>query len=406
MMRTLFLFLLASTSGANLTVKGSDTIGGELGPALAHAYEASHPEVRIRWEALGSATAFQGLFDGSADLGASSRPIEAKELQQASELRIELKEYVLGYDGIAVVVNPQNRVTQLTVDQLSDVFTGRARTWAEVGGADVPIRVLSRPSYSGTHSFFKAKVLRRDRKEATDEFAPRTEFIEKNEDLVRQVARDPAAVAYVGMGWLRAGLSVVAVSPMAGKPYLLPTTDTVRKGEYPIHRALLLYTRGQPNGELSRFLAFALGEDGRRIVAANDFTPSDAAGHQSEPVAQPVAAKPVRRPRTYRVPFDYGKATIGPEALTTLKAIRADALRLDARLVVVGNADALGNAEVNRRMAQIRATRVAERLIRMGIPRADVSVDVHGSDTPLASNASAAGRRENRRVDIDLVPRR
>jgi phosphate transport system substrate-binding protein len=121
-------------NAVSVQVKGSDTIGGKLGQDLARAYMARHPEVEVRWEALGSATAFVGLLDGSAQLGASSRTVKESELADARKMGVELREYVIGYDGIAVIVHPDNPVSALTVAQLSDVFTGKVRNWSEVGG--------------------------------------------------------------------------------------------------------------------------------------------------------------------------------------------------------------------------------------------------------------------------------
>src|SRR4051812_26127219 len=100
------LLAAVSTAAAGephlVTVKGSDTIGGELGPALAKGFEALHPGVRVRWEALGSKTAFVGLFDGSADVGAASRPVNGDELAQATRLGVKLQELIIAYDGLSI----------------------------------------------------------------------------------------------------------------------------------------------------------------------------------------------------------------------------------------------------------------------------------------------------------------
>ncbi len=207
------------------------------------------------------------------------------------------------------------------------------------------------------------------------------------------------------MGRLRPGISVVAVSAGAGKPYLTPTQETVRNGEYAIYRPLLLYTRGDPRGETRRFLAYVLGGEGRKLVAAHEFTPSDAAPPLPD-LAEPEVAPSAPRSRIYRVRFDYGRATVDAEGLAILESVRAEASRRGARVLLVGNADAAGDLEANRRMARLRAERVAQQLVRMGIPREDLVIDVHGSDTPLASNTTGAGRRANRRVDIEVVSRR
>ncbi len=398
----------AAEPRATITVKGSDTIGGELGPALARAYEAATPGVSVRWEGLGSATAFPGLFDGSAQIGAASRAINAKELGQAKDLDVSLREYILGYDGIAVVVNPTNAVTKLDLDQLAALFTGEVGDWSRVGGAPGPVRVVSRPSYSGTHGFFRDHVLRKGKKDSQAGFAASAQFVERSEDVLREVARDPAAIGYVGMGTLRPGVIVVAVGASAAGPFLRPDTETVRRGEYPIYRPLLLYSRGEPRGEVRRFLAWVLAGDGRKLIAAHDFIPGDV----PETIRRTAEAEPGTQapadeaPHVYRIRFDYGRVALDAEARARLREVVSAAQRSGGRLRIVGNADASGSVEANRRVALARANLVADRLEAMGLDRQALFVEVGGSDTPLATNRTTEGRRENRRVDIQILSAR
>lgn len=393
---------------AVLTVKGSDTIGGELGPALARAYETATPGVSVHWEGLGSATAFPGLFDGSAQLGAASRPINAKELAQAKELGLSLREFVLGYDGIAVVVNPTNPVARLDLDQLAALFTGAVTDWSRFGGTPGPVHVVSRPSYSGTHGFFRDRVLRGGRKDSQATFPASARFVEKSEDVLREVARDPGAIGYVGMGTLRPGISVVAVGATPAGPFLRPDAETVRRGEYPIYRPLLLYTRGEPRGELRRLLAYILAGDGRKLVAAHDFIPGDvpeAIRRTAEEGSAPEDAA-AEAGRVFRIRFDYGQVALDGPGRSALREAYEAARRIGGRLRVVGNADSAGSPEANRRVALARANLVADRLEAMGMARDALLVEVGGSDAPLASNKTAEGRRENRRVDVQILPRR
>lgn len=388
---------------APIVVKGSDTIGGELGPALAKAFEAASPGSSVRWEGLGSGTAFPGLFDGSADLGASSRSVNAQELARAKELGIPLKELVLGYDGIAVIVHPSNPVRQLTVEQLSALFTGKVASWAELGGGDARPVLYGRPSYSGTHVFFQERVLRRGNRHGTEAFAPRTVYLEHSEEIFDAVAKDPAAVAYVGMGWVKPGVEALAVAAEPGARYVKPAVETVRTGTYPIYRPLLLYTRGEPQGELRRFLQFVLAGDGRKLVAAHDFTPADVPSIVQRTAAPSAAA--ARPPQVYRVHFAAGRTALGLEAEPTLELVVAEVKRSGARVRLVGNADTRGRPEENLRLAKARAAAVAERLVRLGLRRDTLLVEVRGTDAPVATNETAVGRRANRRVDVEVLPR-
>ncbi len=394
----------APAPGAQVVqVKGSDTIGGILGQEIAKAYRRLHPDVEVRWEALGSATAFVGLLDGSAALGASSRSVKADEVAAAKRLGLELREYVLGYDGIAVVVHPGNPVGELSIAQLSDLFTGRIRNWSEVGGADLPVHRISRPSYSGTHAFFRDKVLRRGNDHGPEDFAAATEVVEENGAILKKVAADPAAISYVGLGWLSPAVKAIGVAPAAGQPAIQASLQTVRTGTYPIYRPLLLYTAGEPRGAARDLLAFVLSAAGRKLVAAADFVPSDlpvtaAAGDAATP---PPAASPARE--LVRIDFARGGTALDRAARLQLDAVaarlRAGALHAE----IVGHADSTGGAEGNRVVALTRANAVVLYLTAAGVPRTALHVESRGADEPLATNDTTAGRRRNRRVDVTLV---
>jgi phosphate transport system substrate-binding protein len=406
----LFFLLMAQTglaegprpSAATLSVKGSDTVGGELGPALARAFEATSPSASVRWEGLGSATAVPGLLDGSADLGASSRPVNAQELAQAKRAGIELREYVLGYDGIAVIVHPSNGVRALTVAQLSALFSGKVRSWRELGGPDLAPAIYSRPSYSGTHSFFKAKVLRKGATEAA-EFAPGTTFVERSEALLAAVSENPAAVGYLGMGWARPGVSVPSVSTRQGAAPVKATADSVRSGSYPISRPLLLYTRGEPQGELRRFLQFILAGEGRRLISEHGFIPGDVPALLQRVAATEPAPARSGPPRVGRIYFQSGSAAVGPEAERFLNLAAGQIRARGTQVLLIGHADSQGRPEENLRLARRRAEVVADELARRGVPRRALAIEARGADVPLATNDTQAGRRANRRVDLEIA---
>lgn len=383
-----------------LRIKGSDTIGGALGPALGGAFHAAHADVEVGVEALGSKTAFVGLFDGSADLGASSRPVDADELAQAARLGVTLREYVLAYDGIAVVVHPSNAQQQLSLDELAQIFSGKVRDWSAVGGASGPITVLVRPSYSGTQSFFRDKVLRRGDKSATDDFAPDARVIEDNKELLAAVADDPSAIAFIGHGWLGPAVRALPIAIERGGPAVLPETATIRDGSYPIYRPLLFYTRGAPTRDAAAFLSFALGPDGQALVREHGFVPIDA------PATVPVAADdgPEGAPiEPVRITFNAGGSKLADDARARLASLARHAR--GAQLLVVGHSDAEGNRVTNHHLALRRAERVAATLQALGVPPAAISIEADDSDAPVATNRTQAGRRQNRRADVFLLRR-
>ena len=384
-----------------LHVKGSDTIGGALGPALGKAYEAANPAVEVTWDSLGSGTAFVGLFDGSADLGAASRSVRENELAEAKRLGLELKEYVLGYDGIAVLVHPSNGVLALSFDQLSSIFSGRVSNWKAFGGPDLAIRRISRPEYSGTHGFFKEKVLRGGDKTSELEFAPDTEFLEHSEEIVARVAAEPGAISYLGMGWIRPGVRAVPVVSGRGEA-VLPSPETVRRGTYPIYRPLLLYSRGEPQGEVRRFLSFLLAGDGQRLVAQYDFTPSD--------VPSTVSRSAVPRAggggdlEVLRVRFPSGGARLDAAARSVLDVLVEKLAGGGWSAEIVGHGDSEGSSVATERVALARARAVSEYLDRRGVGESVRRVEGHAAAEPVATNETVEGRALNRRVDTRLLP--
>lgn len=396
---------VAQTGERVVQVKGSDTIGGSLGPALAEGFEADNPQVDVRWDSLGSGTAFVGLFDRSADLGASSRSIRPGELEEAGRLGIRLQELVLGYDGIAVLVHPSNPVAELTMSELTGIFTGRIDRWSELGGPDQPIRRVSRPSYSGTHGFFRDHVL------GEEAFADDTDFVEHSEEIAQLVASDRDAVSYLGMGWVGPGVKPVAIVPEPGAPAVLPSLDTVRRGTYPIYRPLLLYTRGMPEGDTRELVAFILGPTGRQLVKREGFIPPDTASLPGW-LARPSQLSPSQRAvrpgdataDLLRVVFRLGGSTLDTDARRTLDRLARRLSGSGERLLVTGHADSEGDAEVNRRVSLRRARAVADYLAARGIERSRVTVEGHGEDRPVATNDTAVGRSLNRRVDVVVLP--
>lgn len=416
----------ASAAAATLQVKGSDTIGGKLGQDFMHAFVARHPDIDVKWEALGSGTAFVGLLDGSAQLGAASRGVKENEVAEARQRGIELREFVIGYDGIAVIVHPQNPVSELTIAQLSDLFTGKVHNWSEVGGPDIQVRLISRPNYSGTFSFFRDKVLRHGNDKGPEDYAAGAEFVEENGAILEKVAREPGAISYVGIGWVTAAVKTLGVAPKPGQPAVRAGVATVRTGTYPIYRPLLMYSRGEPHGPAREMLAFILSSDGQKLVAKNDFVPTDspvalapetaappagrtagsatvAAGAGAAPagVTAADAAPAANAPHVVRVQFPKG-ATLTTAAKASLASL-AESAKSGGHLLVVGHADIRGSRAVNARMSLARAKAVAAYLVELGVQESAIQVAGRGADEPVGSNQSGTGRGANRRVDVTLM---
>ncbi len=397
-------FANASTAQKSLRIKGSDTIGAKLGPALARAFkELNGAEVNV--EGLGSATAFGGLFDGSADIGASSRPVNPEELRTAKSLGIELQEFVLGFDGIAVIVHPSNPLKQATVAELAPLFTGETPTWAgRVPGFSDPVHVVTRPTYSGTHSFFKERVLRLGDRNSKAEFAASASVLEHAGECVKKVASDPMALGYAGLGNLTSAVKVLPLQPAPGKEAVLPSPTTIREGRYPVYRPLLLYTRGRPTGVAARFIAFALSDAGRALVTKDGFIANDAATFIALDDAGEQGGG--HQPQLHRIEFPVASTQIDHKSREVLQQVVLALQNKSLRAIVVGHADSEGSEPSRLRIASLRGEIVANSLRLAGIEPARVTLQAEGDSLPVATNETAVGRTQNRRVDIYVVERR
>ena len=189
--------------------------------------------------------------------------IKQKEYDLAKKKGVDPDEIKVALDGIAVVVHPDNPVAKLTMAQLSDIFTGRISNWKELGGADASIVLLSREVNSGTHVYFKEHVLRNNDPKSRAEFAPGALMLPSSQAIADEVANNPAAVGYYGMGYISTKQKAVAVAKDAQTPYVQPTTESVVTGAYPISRPLFFCTNGEPKGLVRKFLDYALSPEGR-----------------------------------------------------------------------------------------------------------------------------------------------
>lgn len=256
----------------SIQIKGSDTMVN-LGQAWAEEFMRRNPNVNVAVTGGGSGTGIAAMINGTTDIAESSRQMKREEVEAAEKNGVEPKEFKVGLDGLAVVVNPTNPVKELTMDQLRDIFMGTITNWRDVGGNDARIVVLSRESNSGTHVYFKEHVLRRGNEKGPEEFAPSALLMPSSQAIADEVAGNPAAIGYYGLGYVTQRQKSLAIAPKAGSPAVLPSVETVTSGEYPIARPLFMYTRGEPTGVVKEFMDFVLSDEGQRIVLDLDFVP-------------------------------------------------------------------------------------------------------------------------------------
>ena len=252
--------------------KGSDTIVN-MALAWAEAYTGQRPEVRISVTGGGSGTGIAALINGTVDIANASRAMKSEEVDRARANGIEPVEHIVAGDAIAVVVNPTNPVNALTIDQLSDIFTGKITRWREVGGDDRPIVLLSRESNSGTHIYFLENVVRKGEKDNQSLFSPDTLLMPSSEGISAEIRQNPNAIGYDGLGYVTPDQQTIHVAPKAGEPYIPPSIETVKDGSYPIARVLYMYTSGQPTGIIQQYLDWIMSEEGQEIVEELGFVP-------------------------------------------------------------------------------------------------------------------------------------
>ncbi len=251
---------------------GSDTIVN-LALAWAQAYGAEHPEINISVTGGGSGTGLAALINGTADLANASRAISSDELATAKRNGITPVQHVIARDAIAVLVNPDNPVGQLSLPQLSAMYTGQIINWRQVGGQDRPVVLLSRETNSGTHVYFLQNVIRLGQANNPALFSPDTLLLPSSEGISAEVRQNPNAIGYDGLGYVTPDMKTVAVAAADGQPYVLPTIATVNSKAYPIARDLYIYSAGEPAGAIKAYLDWITGPEGQTIVAQLGFVP-------------------------------------------------------------------------------------------------------------------------------------
>ena len=263
----------SDSSATYIENKGSYTIVN-LALAWAERYQAEHPEIRISVTGGGSGTGLASLINGTVDIANASRKIKEEELTEAQGNGIEPVEHIIARDAIAVIVNPENPVRELTLKQIADIYSGKISNWSEVGGEDRPIVRLSRETNSGTHVYFLETVLRLGNSDDKTLFSMDTLLLPSSEGIIAEVRQNPNAIGYDGLGYVPKDLKMIAIAKEDGGAYVLPSIPTVNDKTYPIARDLYMYTDGEPTGIVKDYLDWILGSEAQQIVAELGFVPA------------------------------------------------------------------------------------------------------------------------------------
>jgi len=265
---------------AVITVKGSDTMVN-LSQKWAEVYMQLNPNVSIQVTGGGSGTGVAALLNGTTHIANSSRELKDIEYEKAKSLGITPKVYNVALDGLAVIVHTDNKINELTLEQIKDIFTGKVTNWKQVGGDDIPITLYGRENSSGTYEFFKEHVLGKDENGKQRDYATSTQVLQGTAALGEAVARDTKGVAYGGVGYFaqRTDIKIIAVKKDKGSQAIFPAHNgkvnynAIWNGDYSISRYLYCFTQDKPSKDVNDFFNFILSEEGQKLVLQMEYIP-------------------------------------------------------------------------------------------------------------------------------------
>jgi phosphate transport system substrate-binding protein len=247
-------------------IKGSDTVL-PLSQKEAESYMKSNKSNKIIVTGGGSGVGLAALVDNTTDIAMSSRKIKMDEKMKLQDAGRAFKETIVAYDALSVIVNPNNKVSQLTREQLEGIFTGKIKNWKEVGGDDMPIVAYSRESSSGTYEFFKDHVLNKKNYASSVLNMPATGAI------VQSISQTKGAIGYIGLAYMEKNVKALKVSYDKGKTYIEPSMETAKNKSYPIVRPLYYYYLTTVEKNVKPFIDYVLSAEGQKIVEQVGYIP-------------------------------------------------------------------------------------------------------------------------------------
>ena len=253
----------------SIVIKGSTTVL-PIAQVTLEAYMKANPGVNISLSGGGSGEGVKALIDKSTNIANSSREIKKEEIALAKSRGVNPVETIVAVDAIVPIVHPKNKVKNLSVDQLSQIYQGKITNWKEVGGDNLQIVVVSRDSSSGTFEAWSELVLHKAK------VTPRAQMQASNGAIVQAVSKNRYAIGYIGLGYMNKAVSPLTVNGVQA------TAKTAISREFPIARPLYMYTNGRPAGETAKFIQFILSPAGQSLVAKAGYVPLDGAVDKSK----------------------------------------------------------------------------------------------------------------------------
>ena len=233
----------------SVATDGSTSMKSVIG-ALGESFQNANSGVTFTYNPTGSGSGIQAVSEGRCDIGLASRSLKDDEKSSG------LTETVLAYDGIAVVVSPENPVSDLTIEQIADIYTGKITNWSEVGGNDAEIVLIGREAGSGTRDGFESIT-------GTEEACQYRQELTSTGDVIATVSQNPNAIGYASLSAVKDTVKALSVGGVA------PSEDTVTDGTYVIQRPFVLVTKDGVtlSPAAQAFLDYALSADAAPIIA-------------------------------------------------------------------------------------------------------------------------------------------
>ena len=253
----------SSSLSGTINVTGSDTMVNMAG-AWAQAFMTANPDVQIAVKGGGSGVGIAALLNKTTDVADSSRKVTPAEMSQASTAGVDPVGTVVAKDGVTIIVNSANAVSDISTATLGKIYRGEITTWKDVPGSTstAPITVLGRDSSSGTYSFINDVIVGKGKS-----YTKSMQSLQSNQAIVDQVGKDANSIGYVGLGYDKPTIKVLTVDGSKA------SVATVLDGTYVLSRDLNMYTNGAPTGVTKSYIEWILGPDGQKIVTDQGFVP-------------------------------------------------------------------------------------------------------------------------------------
>jgi phosphate transport system substrate-binding protein len=254
----------ATALSGSINVAGSDTMVN-LAQAWAEKFGTDNSGVMVSVKGGGSGVGIAALINKTVDFADASREIKSEETSAAKAAGVDPVETEVAKDGVVVVVNKANAVTNITKEQLGKVYAGEITNWKDLGGADAQIVVLGRDSSSGTYGFIKDEVL--GKLPNKPEYTKSMLNLQSTQAIVDEVAKNPNGIGYIGLGYENASIKPIDVDGSTA------SVATVLDGTYALSRGLFMYSNGEPAGVMKSYIDWILSAPGQAIVKEQGFVP-------------------------------------------------------------------------------------------------------------------------------------